>query len=435
MPLNTQFQAAQPAMAAAATASGTDRKAVIVCYLGGALDNHNTLTPRTGSNRAAYAAARGVLAIADNPATALNADWQLHPAMTGLKAIYDLGKLAVVQNVGTLVYPTTKAQVQANAVPLPPGFTSHSDQSALLQTGLADNPSALTGWAGRMMDLMAPSFNSGSVIPPSFSYGGPQQLFEASQELQLGSSAFGVQQFSGGGRVAAQVTAFMQNFFDAATESDPLKAEYVLSHKRARAAAGAVNAALAAQAVITVFPNTTLGNNLKAAVKQIKQMAALGHRRQVHFVSMGGFDQHASLLTDLNANLLALDPALKATYDALVELSLQNNVTFLVKTEFGRTLTINGSGTDHAWGGNWYAFGGAVAGGLKGFTPDLSLSGPNMMDTRGYLIPTTPMEDVYATLAKWMGVPDALGNGVNPLDLMLPNLVRFPGQRGMGFLP
>ena len=184
----------------------------------------------------------------------------------------------------------------------------------------------------------------------------------------------------------------------------------------------------------TVFPNTTLGNQLRQVAKVIKfngTSPALGLNRQIFFCQLGGFDTHQGQV-NTQANLLAqLSQAITAFYDATVDLGLDNITTFTL-SDFGRTLQPAGSGdrvvgTDHAWGNHHFVVGGAVRGGdfygVPGRTasvfPELQLGGPNDTDNRGRWIPTASVEQYAATLASWFGVPAA------DLPIVFPNIGRF----------
>jgi uncharacterized protein (DUF1501 family) len=180
----------------------------------------------------------------------------------------------------------------------------------------------------------------------------------------------------------------------------------------------------------TVFPNTTLGNQLKQIAKVMKAnqtQAALGLKRQIFFATLGGFDLHQAQL-NAHANLLTqVSQAMGAFYDATVELGLADKVTTFTLSDFNRTMHPAGSGgqvgSDHAWGAHHFVMGGAVKGGdFYGVAgpngtvfPTLQLSGPSDTDTRGRWIPTSSIEQYGATLAKWYGVADADMSVVFPL--------------------
>ena len=196
-----------------------------------------------------------------------------------------------------------------------------------------------------------------------------------------------------------------------------------------------LNAVLAASTTLkTIFPNTSVGNQLKMAARMISASPALGLKRQIFFVQLGGWDLHAGQLTSTDAaagahaDLLAqVSQAVNAFYNATVELGVSNQVTAFSASDFGRTLRSNGDGSDHGWGSHHFMVGGAVKGGeIYGKMPTLAVNGPD--DTGlGRWIPTTSVDEYAATLATWFGV--------SPIDLpkVLPNIGRF-AKPNLGFL-
>jgi uncharacterized protein (DUF1501 family) len=193
----------------------------------------------------------------------------------------------------------------------------------------------------------------------------------------------------------------------------------------------------------TVFPNTTLGNQLKQVAKVIKFNAsspALGLNRQIFFCQLGGFDTHQGQLNTQASLLAQVSGAVKAFYDATVELGQERQVTTFTLSDFGRTFQPAGTGagvvgTDHAWGNHHFVVGGAVRGGdfYGGASPNgsvfpvLQLNGPSDTDNRGRWIPTASVEQYAATLASWYGVSAA------DLPIVFPNIGRFP-TADLGFM-
>ena len=192
----------------------------------------------------------------------------------------------------------------------------------------------------------------------------------------------------------------------------------------------------------TVFPATTLGNQLLQVAKVIRFNATspeLGLTRQIFFCQLGGFDTHQNQVTT-QANLLTqVAQAMAAFYDATVELGLDRQVTTFTLSDFGRTLQPAGAGggvgSDHAWGNHHLVVGGAVRGGdLYGIAgpngtvfPELQLGGPSDTDSRGRWIPTVSVEQYAATLATWFGVP------ASDLPIVFPNIGRF-STTDLGFM-
>jgi uncharacterized protein (DUF1501 family) len=158
---------------------------------------------------------------------------------------------------------------------------------------------------------------------------------------------------------------------------------------------------------------------------------ALNMKRQIFFIDFGGWDHHDEVLNAQNEMFYDLDTALGEFSAALDELGLADQVTTFTISEFGRTLTSNGNGTDHAWGGNVMVMGGQVKGkNIYGEYPDLALNNPIEVGN-GVLIPQLSADTYFAELALWLGV--------NPSDLptIFPALTNFyqPGTGApVGFL-
>jgi len=146
----------------------------------------------------------------------------------------------------------------------------------------------------------------------------------------------------------------------------------------------------------------------------------LGANRQIFFTTFGGWDHHDEVLVNQQRMLPILDGALGSFYNSMVELGLENDVTICTISDFGRTLTTNNQGSDHAWGGNSIVLGGAVNGGtILGEYPELRLNNPINLDERGRMIPQLSVDEFYAELALWFGV------AVSDLQYILPNIGRF----------
>ena len=137
------------------------------------------------------------------------------------------------------------------------------------------------------------------------------------------------------------------------------------------------------------------------------------------FVNYGGWDHHSGLLAGQQEMLPIVNDAVKAFYDTLAAIGAQDEVVLYSASDFGRSLTSNSQGSDHAWGGNQFVVGGQVKGRrIYGQYPDLFLD--NSLDVgRGRLIPTTSVDAFFAEMALWLGVSPT------SLPLVLPNIARF----------
>jgi uncharacterized protein (DUF1501 family) len=200
---------------------------------------------------------------------------------------------------------------------------------------------------------------------------------------------------------------------------------------RAVAAADSVSTAIVnaenSGIITTAFPNSQLGRQLSTVAKLIASRSELEMQRQIFFVGIGGFDSH----DDQNQNqpnlLGGISEAMTAFYNATIDIGVADSVTAFTQSDFGRTLTSNGDGTDHAWAGNQLVVGGAVNGrDIYGNYPSLEIGGPEDVGG-GRIIPSTSADQYAATLAKWFGIPDT------QLDIVAPNLSNF-AQRDLGFM-
>jgi uncharacterized protein (DUF1501 family) len=193
--------------------------------------------------------------------------------------------------------------------------------------------------------------------------------------------------------------------------------------------------------LLTAFPNTNLGRQLKQVALLIKActdpVAGINMKRQIFFTQIGGFDTHSAQIGGQGNLLTQISQAINAFYAATVELGLADKVTLFTMSDFSRTLQPSGIGaaqvgTDHAWGNNHLILGGAVLGNtIYGTYPNLAPGGPNDTDSgsnpRGRWIPTTSVEQYAATLANWYGLSSA------DLSAVFPLIGRFPSSN-LGFL-
>jgi uncharacterized protein (DUF1501 family) len=426
-------------IAAAAPLAG-DYKALVCVFLYGGNDSNNVLVPR-GTDYAAYAAARGGLALGQAsllPITPLSGgdgrQWGLHPRLTGLRNLFNQQRLALVANVGPLVAPVTRAEYDAGTAALPPQLFSHSDQTVHWQTGLPDQP-VRTGWGGRIADLLH-SLNGAAQVSMSMSLAGNNtfQVGNAVTQYQLTTDgSIGLGWYSDGTQWNDPPSTAIRRLMTK-SYGNLFQAGYRDVFQRALDQDRLLSAALdTAPALQTLFPDTDLGRQLRMVARLISIREALGMRRQVYFCAAGGYDTHDGQIsgapeTGVHADLLAeLDGALSAFYTATTELGVASDVTSFTASDFGRTYASNGDGSDHGWGSHHFVLGGAVAGGrFYGQVPTLEVDGPDDSGD-GRWIPTTSVDEYSATLARWFGV------SASDLPLVLPNLGRF-NTPDLGFL-
>src|SRR5215831_6908431 len=195
-------------------------------------------------------------------------------------------------------------------------------------------------------------------------------------------------------------------------------------------------------------PRTSLGNQLEQIAKVISVRNELGMSRQIFFCSLGGFDTHSGQVTSATSPttgthadlLLQVSNAMKAFYDATVQLGVASQVTTFTLSDFSRTWVPNGNlGTDHAWGSHQFVMGGSVRGGdFYGLPTSNGTVFPTLVagagdDTdngssaRGRFVPSVAVDQFGATLASWFGVSDA------DLPAVFPNINNF-GAKNLFFL-
>lgn len=431
------------AMGEAAAATASDYKALVCVFLYGGNDYGNTLIPADATHHPLYQAQRPTLAYARSAldATVLSGlntpvdrdgvpyQYALAPELGLLMPLWQAGQLATVLNVGTLVQPTTKAQYLAKSVPLPPKLFSHNDQQSVWQASSPEG--ATSGWGGRMGDLF--EAGNGNATFTCVNVSGNAVFMSGRSAVQY--------QVSTNGSVALK--AVKQPLFGSTACSDALKAlitaprSHVLEAEHTRVAdrslkadASLTTALAGAPAITTPF---TAGNKLADQLKMVARMIscadALTVKRQVFFVSLGGFDTHDGLLTQHPALLTEVAAALSEFQAALTELGVAPQVSTFTASDFGRSLAGNNDGSDHGWGSMHFVLGGAVQGQrYYGTAPVIANNGPDDVG-QGRLLPSTSVDQYAATLGKWFGLSDA-----QLLDV-LPNLGHYNATaRTLGFV-
>lgn len=420
--------------------------------------------PQAGAAAGSPAALGGVLPLVAGAAPAnLSAaqlavnngrSFALHPSLGGVRALFDAERLAIVNNVGPLFAPTTKAQYQARSVSLPPKLFSHNDQQSLWQAYGPEG--AQIGWGGRMGDVLAAANGTSSFTAISAS--GNAVFLSGNQVVQY--------QVSGNGGVAISGVPTGSSLFGSAAaaaalrtvltgqKANLLEQDYatvvrrsIAAEERLRASFTPVGAGgvMAAPQYLNPITGTNQTNGLAGQLQTVARMIgarnALGMQRQVFMVSMGGFDthdfqnrNHADLMARLSHALTYFDTALANMPGG----DLRSQVVTFTASDIGRTFTSNGDGTDHGWGAHHFVMGGTGnAGGartgsvkgawLYGRMPQVGLNHPDEVGS-GNWIPSVSVDQYGATMARWMGLSEA------QLDDVFPNLRNFSGERNLGFM-
>ena len=483
------------AIGSAAAQSRSEYRAIVCLFFYGGNDAYNMVLPTDAASWSAYTATRnqapdpiallapgtapnpgaaagsparlgGVLPIA--PFNAQGRSFALHPVMGNLRTMFDTDKrLAILPNIGPLVMPTSKIQYGQSGFPKPARLFSHNDQQNTWQALGPEGTSR--GWGGRLSDAVM-AVNGRSSAFTAISASGNAVWLDGDQVTQYqvnttGAIPLGVDT---AGKVygSATVGSTLQRLASSARTAHPFELDAAAVGQRSIAAEALLRTALrpasdpafgtapatgsynpAADPKL-MYTNPLTGNAAFNSLAQQFQVVArmidasignrVGMRRQVFFVSIGGFDTHDGQ-NKVHADLYArIDQALKYFDDTLGGLNARSRVTTFTASDFGRTFTSNGDGTDHGWGSHHFVMGGAVKGGdLYGACPVLGIKNANNSDFdsspdqigNGAMLPRTSVDQLGATLGRWFGLTD-----LQLLDVF-PNLANFdPIQRNLGFL-
>ena len=489
------FAAQLAAAGSAAGQTAPDYRALVCIFLNGGNDSNNTVVATDADSYGRYYAARntgtdpiallpagtppvpigatssytkrvsrpgspehlgGVLPIVPKRAqpipagtTASARTFALHPMLGPLKTLFDAGRLGVVANVGTLTRPITKAEYQAGTVPFPANLFSHNDQRSTWQAGASEG--ATVGWGGRLGDLIT-GMNGSNTVFTAMSVAGNAVYLSGNNVIQF-QVATGTQPaliINGSSSLPAGASVGAARLRDIAQDqmsSSHFAADYGTIVSRSMAAATNLNtlfgsAAARAIPVPPPFVNPVTGltgtnglaDQLSTVARMIAVAGSLGLKRQVFFVQIGGWDFHDTQGPD-QAVLLATLASAMSYFDRAMSnvggLDMRKNVTAFTASDFSRTFTTNGDGTDHAWGGHHFVMGGSVKGGdIYGQYPTLghdlgTFRNPDMAGRA--LVPTTSVDQYAATMGRWLGASEG------GLDTIFPNLRNFP-TRDLGFM-
>ena len=493
-PLLLNLSAAGSALAQSVSVSTSDYKAVVCLFFFGGNDSYNMVLPTDAASWSAYSTTRnqapdsiallapgtapvpgaavasparlgGVLPIA--PLNAQSRGFALHPLLGTLQSMFDVDKrLAILPAIGPLIVPTTKVQLALSSHPRPARLGSHNDQQITWQ---ALGPEGATkGWGGRIADMLVagnaqPIFSAVSaagnavwlsgtnVRPYQVGTGGAIRLGVDGTGKLFGSTAAGdaFTRIVGGAHgthlLEADVAGIAQRSVDAEAA---LRSALKPASDAAFGTAPASGAYNANNDPKLQYDNPLNGNKAFNSVAQqfqvvarmidAAQSGAVSAKRQVFFVSVGGFDTH-DLQNRNQGDLMArVAHAMRYFDTALGAIGARNKVTTFTASDFGRTFTSNGDGTDHGWGAHHFVMGGAVKGGdLYGRFPVLGLKNAanNNFDSsadllgNGSMLPGTSVDQLGATLGRWFGLSDA------QLVDIFPNIVNFDAsKRDLGFM-
>ncbi|MES9990944.1 MAG: DUF1501 domain-containing protein [Candidatus Thiodiazotropha sp.] len=403
------------------------------------------------------------------PLTGKGIDLAVNGVMPELAQLIQDNRASIVANTGTLVEPVSRADIMARSADLPQFLFAHDHQQRELQTGRADDLGHI-GWAGRIADAWS-NINGGNPVGLNLSYldSNLMMVGENSSPLVLKTDnpptinhlKTGVSDDRDDRRGLFNALAGVQGTtgrLDFNTANTPTTGDYFkdlynrlllkslstfdfLESSWQSTQFDFATTDSYGQALFSIPTNQQLGfsSNIQGTlIKQLESVTKMihmgasgilgpGYNRQIFLVKLGGFDTHSSQAQNHPLLLRELSLALWNFQKAMEELGYAQQVTTFTMSDFGRTLTRNEDGTDHAWASSQLVMGGIGngtagnfdGGKLFGSLPDLQLGGDSDHGDKGRYIPTTAQDQVNAAIARWFGVDDTL------MRSLFPNLVNF----------
>lgn len=385
----------------------SDRIFVLIQQNGGN-DGLNTIIPvdqySTLSNL------RGEILVPENQILSLTPETGMHPAMSGLKNLYDEGVLSVIQNVG---YPNQNR--------------SHFRSTDIWDTGSMATEVLNNGWIGRYLDTRFPGFPEGypneeTPHPIAITLG--PSVSETCQGLAANFSlaindptALANIPGTEGGELPDLPYGYELEFVRQVIAQTNIYAE-ILS---ATAEAGTNLSQL--------YPDPGQ-NGLADQLRTVAQLISGGLQTKIYVVNINGFDTHANQVdvgdatTGTHAQLLAnLSEAIHAFMDDLRLQGHDQRVVGATRSEFGRQIESNGSlGTDHGTAAPLMVFGSCVNAQIVGENPTI----PSDPEPRSGVPSKIDFKDVFGSiLMDWFGVAEGevstlFSHGFQHMELIDP---------------
>jgi uncharacterized protein (DUF1501 family) len=344
---------------------------LVVVELTGGNDGLDTVAPYGNDD---YLRARPTLGVKKDEVLKLNDEFGLHPRLTGLQAIWEQGLVAIVHGCG---YPDPDR--------------SHFSSMEFWHTA-TPHVAQTTGWVGRFADAHWPQPRPNTIVniavkeslavqakrhSPVVFYR-PEEFVRAGDKTQAAAYRELIDQTGTGNHTLDFLTEVSRSAADSSMR---------------------VREAVASYQTPVSYGSTPLSMDLRKVAALIRA----DFPTRVYYVSLGGFDTHASQAGGRSYLLRGLGEGLHAFQDDLKRIGRANDVAMMMFSEFGRRVEENASGgTDHGTAGPMMVIGKSVKGGFYGKHPSLK-----DLDGNGDLKMTTDFRRVYATMIdEWMGFKD-----------------------------
>jgi len=413
-------------------ASDRPYKALVVLMLRGGVDSYNMIVPEEceGSNSAGqtvreqYDLERGKIRLEANERSVIIdvagqpcSKFAIHERLPLLKELYDDGDLSFFMNAGVLNEPVTREDFESKTVTQ---LFAHNAMQHELQKVDPFDDAIRTGLLGRVAHVLnSPDYgyharalainNQWSAVNGDLTFSLPPivmseygaERFNSKPESESFDPRPFIEELNGMNEPGSSVfgETWSHLFTSAMDESDFL-----------------------ADALENVTLSDDCGSRrLNMAVKLMETRSNRGSDRDLFFLEIEGWDHHMSLKDNLDQDFRSLNEDLECFVRNVKEKGLSPNVTLVATSDFGRTLTPNtGEGSDHGWGGHYFAMGGALKSHqvFGDYPTDLTANGP-LNTGRGRMIPTLSWESMWTPVMEWLGV-----RRQQDLDYILPNANR-----------
>lgn len=405
----------------------------MLVYLYGGADSFNILVPRSGCTGRNlfndYTAARGSLALASNQLLGIGdsngqqacTGFGVNANMPNLHALYQAGDASFIANIGQLDEPLTAPQVRSGQKSVPIGTFGHNTATTAAKRVLtASGGTGSHGVAGRIADELAQQ--GLAVTAMSFAHSEGAELLNPAVTTTPAPEMLGPE----GAtllRPTSERDGDLLREMLAARRYSALGAD-VLSDQMHRALdrSDLFSTAFGDVSLTQAWSTSDFEQQMASAVQLMGSRAAIGADRAIAYVELRGFDTHSDPGAATFTRLIGeVDRALGKFAAEMAALGLSDRVLLASSSDFGRTYTSNGRGTDHAHGGIQFLAGGAVRGGrIWGDYPRDAAVPAATNAGQGRFVPTVPWEGMWSPIAEWLGVtqPEALAR-------VLPNKANF----------
>jgi len=338
----------------AAECDANNSQTLVCVFLMGGADSFNFVVP-SGSAYEEYLSTRGSMAVSSDDLLASTdtnlGDFGFNSRLSGLHQLYQDNRLAVISNVGNLIRPTSQADFNALRS-LPQSLFAHDAQQKLWQTG-SGNLADSFGWGGSIAQRVS-ECNINSNVATSVSVRGSNAWLNNLQQNYISLNPNLDIALMQGFRTGVSTDAALKSLVANSQTQQNLQFQQQVAKAVTRAddTSKSLSQALNDHPLTDMPRAGRLQSQLHLVARMISAREQLSMQKQIFFVGLGGWDTHSNQNERINPLLDELNSGLTSFQSAIDNMGKANSVTTFTASDFGRTLTTNGDGTDHGWGGH-----------------------------------------------------------------------------------